>query len=216
MLAINLNQLKKGYFYLKQLELNDYIANKENKFTNILKVFQAALLQQNQLQITYALGEIKKLVQNTIITTPTNYSKLYQKLLILKGLSEPNTTVVIKVNNNTKYQTLVNNKGEFAIFDIPLTFGDNSILYQNKEFGFLDDCPQFLHLFVEQVYPFSGLHDPVTQKIFEKNEIQIILRCKTCLNFMYDFSVSENNQSCTIPNCYGKTFYNFEENEFWK
>ncbi len=210
-----IKQIKDGYYYLYSKSLAYQIQGKEHKLAKRLTLLETGLRKQNEQVIYKALRLIQQLVQPTAITSPTNYINTQQKLIKLTGISEPDSTIILRINNNRPLRVVVDQDQNFVFEDIELQFGDNTLICYNQDFLFLDNHKYHLHIHLERHYPFIGMYDPLTQKAFQENEAQIIVRCKICKNYEYDFSVEENNNRCVFPKCDGKEFWNWEDREYW-
>lgn len=209
------NQIRAGYYYLKRRELKDFLKGKPNKFSKHLPNLKMALLNYQQYVIEQAIQALSTAVITTKITSPLNNSRTPKKFLDLAGVAEPMTTIQIVVNSYRTYITKVDKNRKFVLKDIELNFGDNELVYYNEELFFISNQVKHLHIHLQSAYPFRGLNDPLTQKKFEDSEVNMIIRCKNCQNFMYDFSAEENGGECAMPNCYHKEFYTAYDMEFW-
>lgn len=213
--ASRITQIKEGYYRLYHKVLTDKIYDKSYKLEKRLKFLEMGLRKQNEEIIYKALRLIQQLVQPTAIKSPMNYLNTQQKLIKVIGISEPNSTMVLIINKQKPLKTIVAADQSFEFDDIELEFGDNTLICYNQNFLFLDNHKYHLHVHLERHYPFIGMYDPLTQKAFQENEAQIIVRCTTCRNYEYDFSVEENNNRCVFPKCEGRTFWNWEDTEYW-
>ncbi|MEZ4884519.1 MAG: hypothetical protein R3E32_07330 [Chitinophagales bacterium] len=213
--STRIKQIKEGYYFLYQKSLIYQIQGKEYKLAKRIKFLGAGLRKQNEEVIYKALRLIQQLVQPTAITSPTNYTNTQQKLIRLAGTSEPDSIIILIINDQRPIKILVDKNGDFAFDDIELVFGDNILICYNHDFLFIDNHKYHIHIHLERHYPFIGMHDPLTQKGFQENEAQIIVRCTTCKNYEYDFSVEENNNRCVFPKCEGQEFWNWEDREYW-
>lgn len=213
--ASRIKQIKEGYYYLYTKSLRYQIEGKTHKLAKRLELLETGLRKQNENVIYKALRLIQQLVQPTAITSPTNYINTQQKLIKLTGTSEPDSTIILKVNQERPLRTVVAEDKSFFFDDIELQFGDNNLICYNRDFLFLDNHKYHIHIHLERHYPFIGMHDPLTQKEFQENEAQIIVRCMTCRNYEYDFSVEENEDRCVFPKCEGKEFWTWEDREYW-
>ncbi|MFK7907487.1 MAG: hypothetical protein AB8B69_20290 [Chitinophagales bacterium] len=215
MSATRTKQVKEGYYYLYRKALVNRIQGKEYKLAKRLTLLETGLRKQNEQVIYKALRLMQRLIQPTSITSPTNYTNTQQKLIKLTGLSEPDSTMILIINRQRPLKMIVAKDEKFVFDNIELTFGDNTLICYNQDFLFLDNHKYHLHIHLERHYPFIGMHDPLTQKDFQESEAQIIMRCTTCKNYEYDFSVEENNNVCVFPKCEGKSFWNWEDTEYW-
>lgn len=223
--ATRIKQIKGGYYHLYRKALVHLIEKKEDvkgkqkeedyKLAKRLALLETGLRKQNEQVIYKALRLIQQLVQPVAILTPTNYTNTQQKLIKLTGISEPKSTMVLLINNQPPLKVVVGDDQKFVFDDIELQFGDNTLICYSQDFLFLDNHKYHLHIHLERHYPFIGMYDPLTQKAFQENEAQIIVRCTTCRNYEYDFSVEENNNRCVFPKCEGQTFWNWEDREYW-
>lgn len=213
--ASRIKQIKEGYYRLYQRVLINSIKGVDYKLTKRVKLLETGLRKQNEQVINKALRLIQQLVQPTAIKSPINYLKTQKKLIKVTGISEPTSTMILTVNQQKKLRTIVADDQSFEFGDIELEFGDNDLICYNQDFLFLDNHKYHLHIHLERHYPFIGMYDPLTQKAFQESEAQLIVRCTTCKNYEYDFSVEENNNRCVFPKCEGRTFWNWEDMEYW-
>ncbi|MGB1241551.1 MAG: hypothetical protein ACPG49_03455 [Chitinophagales bacterium] len=213
--ATRIKQIKEGYYYLYRKSLVNKIEGKEYKLAKRLTLLETGLRKQNEQVIYKALRLMQQLIKPTAITSPTNYMNTQQKLIKLTGLSEPDSTIILVINRQRPLKMVVTKDEKFVFNNIELKFGDNTLICYNRDFLFLDNHKYHLHIHLERHYPFIGMHDPLTQKDFQESEAQIIMRCTTCKNYEYDFSVEENNNLCVFPKCEGRSFWNWEDTEYW-
>jgi len=213
--AKHLSVIKQAYYDLRMLTLIQRVRKGVHPLEKPLNRLRAALKAPSRANVRQALQYLSKYVKPTIIINPQNFSTVKQKVLDITGTTEPNTQVSIIVNKMATHTVKANAKGVFLFKTIELEFGSNKIQYYNHVYHFLQQRYPVLHLNVITDYLFMGLHDPLTQKAFEQDEIELIVRCASCHNFMYDFAIEENEGYCAMPKCGHKQFYRQGDPNFW-
>lgn len=210
-----MEQIKQGYFFLQNEVMRNYIKRLPHRLTKPLAILLKTLKSGHRIHINHALQNLKKYIKPMIIDEPKNFSTAPQRLIRMLGHAEPLSTVVIQVNNEEVTKLRADIVGDFRLDDITLKFGENIITCYSAEYFFLDNVPLILHLHFEESYPFIGRNDPLTQKLFQKEELNMIIKCQICGNFQYDFSIEETDGYCTIMDCDGSEFWNHHEPRFW-
>jgi hypothetical protein len=199
-----------------QLENLQHTAKREAYYYRFLvKYFGEALRSNDNEKMQVFLDRATKEIAKTYIVYPKNNAILKEKLVNISGKSEANTHVLLTINNKRKIKLAVDKNGDFHLENIELNFGQNTIVYENESFGFLENEPHVLTLQLNKTYLFLGRYDPLTQKAFEISELNEIWRCKSCRNFSYNFSVEENEGRCIIKKCESKAFYTAADAKFW-
>ncbi len=211
----HLEQIRQAFHRMKGEEIKAYIDGREYPYTTVLNQLQQALLSMEEAPIKESLKGLKQRVQPFIINTPINYQTLHDKVIHIQGTAEPNSIVCLNINYQSELQQRVDANGQFEFKHVELNFGKNTIIGHNKDFLFLDNFRYYLHLDLERNYRFMGRIDPMTQKGFQADEVDMIWRCQTCRNFMYSYSVSENHGYCTYPNCSSRNFEQQSDTGFW-
>lgn len=207
--------IKLGYKTQQKKVLRDLIDHKPNKLARPLHRLKQALSSGRTDLLQNALNKLAKVIAPTIIKEPINHAHLKNKLIDVKGTAEPGSRMTMRVNKKLPVSIIVGNQGGFIFNRVELDFGDNTILCYNKDFDFLPNHKYLLHVHLKKNFPFLGLHDPLTQKSFDINEVESVVKCTTCGNFMYDFSVEDNSGICAFPKCKGKQFYKPADTQFW-
>lgn len=208
-------QLKRGYHLHHQKVVEDEILGKKNKLKEPLDLLKKAFMTGNNAQYQKAILSLQRTIKSINIQTPNNYASVRHKLLNILGTTEPNSAINLIVNNSRNFEAMATNAGEFKFEDIELRTGENLLIFFNQKYALIDDRQYHLHISLSLDYPFMGLYDPLTQKAFATNEIDMIVRCQTCGNFMYDFSVEDNDDDCTFPKCNGRKFAGHQQPAFW-
>ena len=213
--AAEFAKLKKAYDDLKQDMMRHLLLRKKYKYNNLVNAFSKALRSQDAAKMQVFLGKAKKEIVATRIEAPKNKAILDEKLVNISGKGEANSNILLIINNKQKIKLEVDKIGAFYLENLELNFGENTIIYENESFGFLLEKPSILTVQLNKIHLFLGRYDPLTQKAFEIQELNDIVRCKDCRNFLYDFSVEENEGRCMIKNCESKAFYNAKNAKFW-
>ena len=195
-------------------EMEAFFTLVENSWTEIQN-------DQNGIQqlfkiIDEALRKTKGTIYHQRIAKIYNYiGPLRSILKRLRADRQTKITTRGKLNDKQKIKLEVDKIGAFYLENLELNFGENTIIYENESFGFLLEKPSILTVQLNKIHLFLGRYDPLTQKAFEIQELNDIVRCKDCRNFLYDFSVEENEGRCMIKNCESKAFYNAKNAKFW-
>ncbi|MGB1204343.1 MAG: hypothetical protein ACPG5B_01785 [Chitinophagales bacterium] len=208
-------KLKNAYDILKQDMMQYLIKREAYRYRFFMQYFCDALQSNDVPKMQVFLNRAKKEIATTCIEMPKNGAILEEKLVNISGRSEANTYVLLTINNEQKIKTEVDKNGIFHLENIELSFDENVITYENESFGFIEDKPHYLTFQLKKTYLFLGRYDPLTQKAFEVEELNDIVRCESCRNFLYNFSVAENEGNCMIKSCEGKSFYSSKDAQFW-
>lgn len=209
-------QIRDWYHHHNDLLLKDLIGQKDNDLAPYLARLRKVLPKGDTITIREALDAFRKVVLPTRLLEPDGTQTLTSQLVDFKGEAEPHSLVRLVVNGSRTLETIVNQQGYFNFPEVRLTFGENKIEYYNHHFHFIDNEKHQLNVYVETNYPFLGRQDPLTQKAFEIHESKEIIRCTTCKNYMYDYSVEEKEGECTLLWCDGKEFHQVSDKEFWQ
>ncbi|OWY24545.1 hypothetical protein C7N43_19540 [Sphingobacteriales bacterium UPWRP_1] len=210
-----LGSIAGGFFMLSAYELKDTFLGKPNPFTPLLAQLKEALLTHNHAQVSHVLNKMTQLIPPVIINTPGNNSTTRFKVIDIQGTAPPNSGVILILNNNTQFTTQANEQGFFTFAKTELQSGQNTLQCYSPQYQFLyPSVPVYCITFVA-AFPFTGRIDPVTQQPLTETEIESIWRCANCKNYMFSYSVEDNNGVCVILKCNGKTFYNHRQKEFW-
>ena len=212
-----LAQIEATYFVLCREEAKWRWNGKTFKIGEELLQLKEALIKRDGELLQETLNNIREKIVQPHIVSPDVSVPLPYKYVNIKGVGEPNSLVLMLVNETgLSLSTPTDEKGNFVFENTELQFGINQIMFLDERYFFTDEDIQTYSISVAERYPFTGLHDPATQKAFANEEVNEIVRCMTCHNFMYDFSAIDNERTCTIPNCNGKDFWRVYETEFWK
>ncbi len=210
-----LQDIRLAFHRMKKEEVTAFLRGEEYPYERPLAILKEALLKKDQKELHVALLAWQKILTPLRIISPGNYSRTQVKLARIEGYSEPNSLVALEVNQSYRLKTRVDKNGHFTFDQADLAFGDNTLVLYNHDFLFIDNFRFFLHIHLERHYYFMGRHDPFTQRAFQADELDSITRCKTCNNFMYDYSVMENHGYCTMTDCSSKAFFDSKDTEFW-
>jgi hypothetical protein len=211
----NFNLIAQGYLTLKAEALKDSMLKKNNPFSAFLPALKDALKEKDHPQISAVLAEMSILVLPTQITQPENNTTTHFKVINIIGTAPPNSQITLLLNETTQLTTLSNASGQFTFEQVELHAGPNTLTCFNTKLRFLySNIPQH-HLYFTAKFPFAGRIDPVTQQPLHPDEIDIIWRCEKCRNYMFSYSVSDNDGICAILKCNSKKFYTKAQKEFW-
>ncbi len=210
-----LQAIEKGFTNLRLKSMQHRAEGKPFTLNKPIKKLKKALQNFDDDALLKAIAEFKEQVPQSKIVSHQNNSRILDKRIDLKGRSAENSMVLVRLNNQKKWEVPTNKKGVFVVPDIELKFGENLIEFENKDFGFLEAAPQIFRIQLEKKYLFLGRIDPLTQMEFSVSQIKDIMRCADCYNFCYNFSVEENEGRCAMPKCDGKTFFNANDTDFW-
>lgn len=210
-----LQDIRLAFHRMKKEEVKAFLRGEEYVYQRPLAALQAALISRDQEELHVALMAWQKLLTPLRIVTPGNYTRTQVKLARIEGFVEPNSMIALEVNQEYRLKTRADKHGHFTFKEADLTFGDNTLVCYNQDFLFVDNFRFFLHIHLERHYYFMGRHDPFTQRAFQADDLHSIVRCKTCHNFMYDYSVTENHGYCTMADCSSKAFFKDRDTEFW-
>lgn len=210
-----LSSIVSGFLRLQSEELKDITQGKTNPFTQLLAQLKEALKTYNHQQISSLLLQIAEKIPPTQITQPANGSNTRFKVINVQGTTLPMSKIHLLLNNTNRFTTHANEQGFFEFSKIELANGQNTLQCHNPVYSFLYPVLPTHYVQFANVYPFVGRIDPLTQQTFKETEANQILRCANCKNYMYDYSVAENEEICVILKCNSKAFYNSKDKEFW-
>ncbi|QQS29752.1 MAG: hypothetical protein IPM47_02005 [Sphingobacteriales bacterium] len=209
-----LTQIEHGYFSLKVEALKAELNKKNSLYAPLLPDLKQALKENDHPRIRIILQTMSELAPPIQITRPGNDGKNYFKVIQVQGTAPPDSPVSIVLNGTHQYNTHANPAGKFSFEHIELNPGQNTLICFNPRLRFMyPDVQRQIHL-IEKL-PFEGRIDPVTQQYLEPENIDTIVRCEKCRNYMYAYSVSENDNICVILKCNSKNFYKNSQPEFW-
>ena len=211
----NFNLIIQGYLTLKAESLKDSMLRKNNPFSAYLPSLKDALKEKDHLQISIVLAEMSSLVSPTQIAQPENDTTTHFKVINIIGSTPPNSQVTLLLNETTQLTTISDSSGLFTFEHVELNAGPNTLTCFNTKLRFLySNIPQH-HLYFTAKFPFAGRIDPVTQQPLNPEDIDTIWRCEKCRNYMFSYSVSDNDGICAILKCNSKKFFTKVQKEFW-